>query len=79
MLLNYNQSSNMVKRFFFKQFFLKLAIFVRRMEYFERIFPFFFPLFAFWKNFLPGKTLMKIGDYQQENLAKFGYRAYVKV
>jgi hypothetical protein len=40
---------------------------------------FFFSLFAFWKNFLPGKTLMKIGDYQQENLAKFGYRAYVKV
>jgi hypothetical protein len=36
-------------------------------------------LFAFWKNFLPGKTLVKIGDYQQENLAKFGYRAYVKV
>jgi hypothetical protein len=22
---------------------------------------------------------VKIGDYQQENLAKFGYRAYVKV
>ncbi len=22
---------------------------------------------------------MKIGDYQKENLAKFGYRAYVKV
>jgi hypothetical protein len=39
-----------------------------------------FLLSAFWKKkFLPGKTLMKIGDYQQENLAKFGYRAYVKV
>jgi hypothetical protein len=34
-----------------------------------------FLLFAFGKNLLPGKTLMKIGEYQQENLAKFGYRA----
>jgi hypothetical protein len=38
-----------------------------------------FLFFSFWKNFLAGKTLMKIGDYQKENLAKFGYRAYVKV
>jgi len=44
------------------------------MEYFEEYSPLFL-LFPFWKKFLSGKTLMKIGDYEQETLAKFGYRA----
>ncbi len=49
------------------------------MEYFEKNIPFFFYFLHFGKKFLVEKILMKIGDYQQKILTKFGYRAYVKV